>query len=416
VPRTVLVADDSPTIQSKAKGILTGEGLDVVTVSNGVAAIKKLPTVKPLLVLADVAMPGKDGYEVCDFVKNSPDLRHIPVLLIFSDSDPYNEEQGSRCHADGRIQKMAAGKPFDPEQLITTVNRFLAQAEAAALPITVPAGAAVPPEFSMVTQPVDEEPQFRDRRGVDVTSLPQEVAFEQSVPDETPAASPNPTLSEFRATEVEPAPPSTSMMDAEFAAEPAPAAYSAASEAPISTEPLFTEDPMVEQFHPQPPPAPERTMMFRVPSDIAEPILTDELAPRSEVYEAPESAEGLVAPEAAEAPEAIDPPAPFAARPANEPVSATTLESFSLSDAASGQAPFASLAQEPAREAAGEYDSQTAASPASPTLDAKLIYTIVQKVVTRMSPRAVSSQAIDEMAGKMAEEITAELDSESSDY
>jgi CheY-like chemotaxis protein len=172
VPRIVLVADDSPTIQSKAKGILTGEGLDVVTVSNGVAAIKKLPTVKPLLVLADVAMPGKDGYEVCDFVKNSPDLRHIPVLLIFSDSDPYNEEQGSRCHADGRIQKMAAGKPFNPEQLITTVNRFLAQAEAAAQPITVPAAAAVPPEFSMVTQPVDEEPQVRDRRGVDVTSVP----------------------------------------------------------------------------------------------------------------------------------------------------------------------------------------------------------------------------------------------------
>ena len=62
--RTILVADDSPTIQKKASGILTGEGLDVVTVSNGVAAVKKLPTVNPLVVLADVSMPGKDGYEV----------------------------------------------------------------------------------------------------------------------------------------------------------------------------------------------------------------------------------------------------------------------------------------------------------------------------------------------------------------
>ena len=59
--RTVLVADDSPTHQRKANGILTGEGLQVVTVSNGVAAIKKLPTVKPMVVLADVSMPGKDG-------------------------------------------------------------------------------------------------------------------------------------------------------------------------------------------------------------------------------------------------------------------------------------------------------------------------------------------------------------------
>ena len=52
--RTILVADDSPTVQKKASGILTGEGLDVVTVSNGVAAVKKLPSVNPLVVLADV--------------------------------------------------------------------------------------------------------------------------------------------------------------------------------------------------------------------------------------------------------------------------------------------------------------------------------------------------------------------------
>jgi hypothetical protein len=197
-------------------------------------------------------------------------------------------------------------------------------------------------------------------------------------------------------------------MDAEFAAQPAPAAYSAVSEAPISAEPLLTEEPMVEQFHPQPPLAPEHTMMFRVPSDIAEPVLSDELAPRSEVYEAHEPPEE---------PEAIDPPAPFAVQPADESVSAPTLESFSLSDEASGPAQFASPAQELAHEAEAEYLSETAAPPAfAPTLDAKLIYTIVQKVVTRMSPRAISSQAIDEMAGKMAEEITAELESEPSDY
>ena len=72
MPRLVLVADDSPTHQRRASGILTGEGLEVLTVSNGVAAIKKLPSINPALVLADVAMPGRDGYEVCEFVKNSP--------------------------------------------------------------------------------------------------------------------------------------------------------------------------------------------------------------------------------------------------------------------------------------------------------------------------------------------------------
>ena len=56
--RTILVADDSAAMQKKASGILAGEGLQVVTVSNGVAAIKKLFSLKPLLVLADVSMPG----------------------------------------------------------------------------------------------------------------------------------------------------------------------------------------------------------------------------------------------------------------------------------------------------------------------------------------------------------------------
>ena len=62
VARLILVADDSPTIQRRAQGILQAAGFAVETVSNGVAAIKKLPRMEPLLVLADVSMPGKDGY------------------------------------------------------------------------------------------------------------------------------------------------------------------------------------------------------------------------------------------------------------------------------------------------------------------------------------------------------------------
>ena len=131
--RTVLVADDSPSIQNKAKGILTGEGLEVVTVSNGVAAIKKLPSVKPSLVIADVAMPGRDGYEVCEFVKNSPELSFVPVVLVFSDVDPYDDQRGARARADATIKKSPGERdPFDHEELVAMVAKFLAQAETAA--------------------------------------------------------------------------------------------------------------------------------------------------------------------------------------------------------------------------------------------------------------------------------------------
>src|SRR6266487_2749108 len=98
VSRKVLIADDSPTIQKRAGGILTGKGYEVVTVSNGVAAVRKLPTVMPLVVLADVAMPGKDGYEVCEFVKNHDVLKTVPVLLVFSEMDPVEEEKAARAH------------------------------------------------------------------------------------------------------------------------------------------------------------------------------------------------------------------------------------------------------------------------------------------------------------------------------
>ena len=111
--RLILIADDSPTVQRKAQSILEGEGFEVETVSNGVAAIKKLPTLRPVLVLADVSMPGKDGYEVCDFVKSSGDLLNVPVLLVGSDLEPYDEVRGKQVRADGIIKK-----PFTPQDAL----------------------------------------------------------------------------------------------------------------------------------------------------------------------------------------------------------------------------------------------------------------------------------------------------------
>jgi CheY-like chemotaxis protein len=142
----ILVADDSPTVQRKAQAILQAEGFGVETVSNGVAAIKKLPKLQPILVLADVSMPGKDGYEVCEFVKTSADFRHVPVLLVGSDLEPYDEQRGAQVRADGIIKK-----PFAADDLIAMVAKFTgleeAQAPEATLPETVVASPpAAPPE------------------------------------------------------------------------------------------------------------------------------------------------------------------------------------------------------------------------------------------------------------------------------
>jgi CheY-like chemotaxis protein len=129
----ILVADDSPTVQRKAQGILLAAGFEVETVSNGVAAIKKLPNLQPILVIADVSMPGKDGYEVCEFVKTSADFRHVPVLLVGSDLEPYDEQRGAKVKADGIIKK-----PFAPDDLIAIVAKFTGLGEAPAPQSTLP--------------------------------------------------------------------------------------------------------------------------------------------------------------------------------------------------------------------------------------------------------------------------------------
>jgi CheY-like chemotaxis protein len=110
-----------------AQKILREEGFEVETVSNGVAAIKKLPALQPVLVLADVSMPGKDGYEVCEFVKTSADLLHVPVLLVGSDLEPYDEQRGQQVRADGIIKK-----PFTARDLIDMVAKLTGPGEAPA--------------------------------------------------------------------------------------------------------------------------------------------------------------------------------------------------------------------------------------------------------------------------------------------
>ncbi len=80
--KTILLADDSITIQKIVNLTFSGEGIDVVTVSNGDAALKKIREIHPDLVLADIFMPGENGYELCEHLKNDVEFCHIDSELI----------------------------------------------------------------------------------------------------------------------------------------------------------------------------------------------------------------------------------------------------------------------------------------------------------------------------------------------
>src|SRR4029077_7637358 len=92
----ILVADDNSNIQKMVGLALTDHGIEVVAVGNGEAAVRKISDLRPDLVLADVFMPVRNGYEVCQFVKADSTLSHIPVILLVGAFDPLDEQEAQR--------------------------------------------------------------------------------------------------------------------------------------------------------------------------------------------------------------------------------------------------------------------------------------------------------------------------------
>jgi CheY-like chemotaxis protein len=119
----ILVADDNSNIQKMVALALKDEGIDVVAVGNGDAAMRKIPDLHPDLVLADIFMPVRNGYEVCEFVKSDSRYMNTPVVLLVGAFDPLDEEETQRVHADGVLKK-----PFvPPDPLINMVKALLAK-------------------------------------------------------------------------------------------------------------------------------------------------------------------------------------------------------------------------------------------------------------------------------------------------
>jgi CheY-like chemotaxis protein len=120
----ILVADDNSNIQKMVGLALKDHGIEVVAVGNGEAAVRKIADIHPDLVLADVFMPVRNGYEVCKFVKVDKALAHIPVILLVGAFDPLDEQEAQRSGADGVLKK-----PFvPPDPLISMVKSALVRA------------------------------------------------------------------------------------------------------------------------------------------------------------------------------------------------------------------------------------------------------------------------------------------------
>ncbi len=305
--RIVLVADDSATIQKRAMGILKSEGYEVETVSNGVAAIKRLAVVQPAVIIADVCMPGRDGYEVCEHVKKTPEFSHIRVVLLISDMEPYDSAKGTAVKADGILKK-----PFEGRELISLVDKLADESEAAASAVEevsiAPPAAAAPAleEFEVSSEP-DSTPTIIQPPEPDFSAHASGVAFAEAASEDAPAfpLEHQADIGNFPFGTQEAGGPSLHENDFEFptlqaeepslreSAQAGPALDEPAISAPSAEEtPAFldslrgTPEPpvFVEESHA---PAAEassaalRTAIFRTPIEIADPIWKEEAPPEA---------------------------------------------------------------------------------------------------------------------------------------
>jgi CheY-like chemotaxis protein len=251
--RRILLADDSVTIQKVIELTFMDEDYEVRAVSNGDEAVRLLPELKPDFVIADVHMPGANGYEVCRRSKAS--RSDVPVLLLVGTFEPFDEAQARAVGADSHLKK-----PFDSQELLQRVEELLAAKPAAApapaagptptgvadwaaqptpsaLPLSdwtaeprpappaaAPAAPAVPDWMAQPAQPsfgADTEP------GLGAASIPQSTP--QSAPQPIPQFAEEPSWGSFE-LEPEPSP---------FAVPPpAPAALE-----PFDHEPSFSLEP-----------------------------------------------------------------------------------------------------------------------------------------------------------------------------
>jgi CheY-like chemotaxis protein len=126
VPHTLLLADDSVTIQRVIELTFAEEDVQVVAVSDGEQAIAAVDQRTPDIVLADVGMPGRDGYEVARHIKNTPHLAHIPVVLLTGAFEPIDQARAAAVGCDGVL-----AKPFEPQLVIGRVKELLGRRGAA---------------------------------------------------------------------------------------------------------------------------------------------------------------------------------------------------------------------------------------------------------------------------------------------
>ena len=127
MPKKILLADDSITIQKVVELTFSDGDYEVSAVNNGAKAIQKLSELRPDIILSDIIMPEKNGYEVCEYVKSHPEFRTIPVVLLTGTFEPFDPDRADKAGCDAVVTK-----PFESQSLIHKVEELIENARSEA--------------------------------------------------------------------------------------------------------------------------------------------------------------------------------------------------------------------------------------------------------------------------------------------
>jgi CheY-like chemotaxis protein len=442
----LLLADDSVTIQRVIELTFAGEDVEVTTVGDGQMAIDRLDADPPDIILADVDMPKRDGYEVAAYVKSRPKLAHIPVVLLTGAFEPIDE---ARAAAAGSSDVLA--KPFEPQMVINRVKELLGKKR----PDDEAPFRAPEPAESRETRPQMGNPQPASRQqtdeGAKTVSLDDyfdqlDAAFSSLQPAAAPAD---------RADDMDW--PAAAPLDAAAppASAPSPMADKPAPKAPVASKPIITNAqnaPIAPAFAADAASTAGKAVVPRPPA-VAAPAAPPPAQPVAPAFAAGAATAGKpvgsvapstpVAPTVSAAPSApitstvsaapiapvasaVAPPAPIASTPAptstiaaadkmaDRPIAPAAPNAPNAPNASiPPSAPVAPVASAAPKTTVNPFanlsaaKAEAAARPATPVITDEVIEDIVSRVLQRLSDRVVR-ETVTDIVSQTAERLVQE--------
>jgi twitching motility two-component system response regulator PilG len=116
----VLVIDDSNTIRRTAETLLAKAGCVVSTASDGFDSLAKIVDINPDIIFVDIMMPRLDGYQTCALIKNNPDFKSTPVIMLSSKDGLFDKAKGRIVGADDYLTK-----PFGRTELLDVLEKYI---------------------------------------------------------------------------------------------------------------------------------------------------------------------------------------------------------------------------------------------------------------------------------------------------